>query len=117
MLLCLFVFSRLYTQSHKRFKISEEKVAEHIHALGLFEQTDMETLRENGEDPYDFKEGDIEYPFPSSKRLKGSGRETKQKAKVGEESFKKKNTIIKDSKPPPCEATESIYLQFLRVEN
>ncbi|MED6270496.1 hypothetical protein CHARACLAT_011007, partial [Characodon lateralis] len=75
---------RLYAQSHKRFKISEEKVAEHVHALGLFEQPGVEVLRGTGEDPYDFKEGEIEYPFPSSKRLKGSGREAKQKSK-GEE--------------------------------
>lgn len=56
---------------------------EHIHTLGLFEQPEVEALRENGDDPYDFKEGDIEYPFPSSKRLKSSGREPSKKAKVG----------------------------------
>lgn len=28
-----------------------------------------------GDDPYDFKEGDIEYSFPTSKRLKGQGRD------------------------------------------
>ncbi|XP_070408425.1 mediator of RNA polymerase II transcription subunit 13-like isoform X3 [Nothobranchius furzeri] len=77
-------FKRLYTQTHKRFKISEERVKEHIHTLGLFEQPVVEALRERGEDPYDFKEGDIEYPFPSSKRGKGSNREPSKKAK-GEE--------------------------------
>uniref|UniRef100_A0A147A2N0 Mediator of RNA polymerase II transcription subunit 13 n=1 Tax=Fundulus heteroclitus TaxID=8078 RepID=A0A147A2N0_FUNHE len=77
-------FKRLYAQSHKRFKISEEKLADHVHALGLFERPGVEALREIGDDPYDFKEGENEYTFPSSKRLKGSGQEAKQKAK-GEE--------------------------------
>ncbi|XP_017263346.1 mediator of RNA polymerase II transcription subunit 13-like isoform X1 [Kryptolebias marmoratus] len=77
-------FKRLYTQTHKRFKISEERVKEHIHTLGLFEQPEVEALQKNGDDPYDFKEGDTEYPFPSSKRLKSSGREPSKKAK-GEE--------------------------------
>uniref|UniRef100_A0A8C8DXR5 Mediator of RNA polymerase II transcription subunit 13 n=1 Tax=Oryzias sinensis TaxID=183150 RepID=A0A8C8DXR5_9TELE len=79
---CFFASSRLYTQTHKRFKISEERVRDHIKALGLFEQPGVEVLRENGEDPYDFKEGDIEYTFSSSKRLKGPGREPSKKAKV-----------------------------------
>uniref|UniRef100_A0A8C8DYK5 Mediator of RNA polymerase II transcription subunit 13 n=1 Tax=Oryzias sinensis TaxID=183150 RepID=A0A8C8DYK5_9TELE len=55
---------------------------DHIKALGLFEQPGVEVLRENGEDPYDFKEGDIEYTFSSSKRLKGPGREPSKKAKI-----------------------------------
>ena len=80
--ICLFVFSRLYTQTLKRFKISEDRVKEHIHTLGLFQQPGVETLREPGEDPYDFKEGDIEYTFSTSKRLKGQGREPSKKAKV-----------------------------------
>uniref|UniRef100_A0A8C7ZA87 Mediator of RNA polymerase II transcription subunit 13 n=1 Tax=Oryzias sinensis TaxID=183150 RepID=A0A8C7ZA87_9TELE len=79
---CFFASSRLYTQTHKRFKISEERVRDHIKALGLFEQPGVEVLRENGEDPYDFKEGDIEYTFSSSKRLKGPGREPSKKAKI-----------------------------------
>lgn len=62
-------------------------MVEHVQTLGLFEQPGVGTLRETGEDPYDFKEGEIEYPFFSSKRAKGSGREAKQKAKVGAESF------------------------------
>ena len=53
---------------------------DHIHTLGVFEQPGVETLRESGDDPYDFKEGDIKYTF--SKRLKGSGREASKKAKV-----------------------------------
>lgn len=85
--ICPFVSSRLYTQTHKRFKISEERVRDHIHTLGLFQQSGVEVLREPGEDPYDFKEGDIEYTFSSSKRLKGQGREPSKKAKVGH-SFK-----------------------------
>ncbi|XP_072227786.1 mediator of RNA polymerase II transcription subunit 13-like isoform X2 [Leuresthes tenuis] len=73
---------RLYMQTQKRFKLSEERVRDHIHTLGVFEQPGVETLRESGDDPYDFKEGDIKYTF--SKRLKGSGREASKKAK-GEE--------------------------------
>lgn len=81
--ICLFVSSRLYTQTHKRFKISEERLRDHIHTLGLFQQPGVEALREPGDDPYDFKEGDIEYTFSTSKRLKGQGRESSKKAKVG----------------------------------
>ncbi|XP_029024183.1 mediator of RNA polymerase II transcription subunit 13-like isoform X2 [Betta splendens] len=75
---------RLYTQTQKRFKISEERLRDHIHTLGLFQQPGVDALREPGDDPYDFKEGDIEYTFSSSKRLKGQGREASKKAK-GEE--------------------------------
>ncbi|XP_034402878.1 mediator of RNA polymerase II transcription subunit 13-like isoform X2 [Cyclopterus lumpus] len=78
------LLKRLYTQTHKRFKISEERVRDHIHTLGLFQQPGVEALREPGDDPYDFKEGDIEYTFSSSKRLKGQGREPSKKCK-GEE--------------------------------
>lgn len=81
--MCLFVSSRLYTQTHKRFKISEEQLRDHIHTLGLFQQPGVDALRDPGDDPYDFKEGDIEYTFSSSKRLKGQGRESSKKAKVG----------------------------------
>ncbi|XP_029371341.1 mediator of RNA polymerase II transcription subunit 13-like isoform X2 [Echeneis naucrates] len=75
---------RLYTQPYKRFKISEERVRDHIHTLGLLQQPGVEALREPGDDPYDFREGDIEYTFSPSKRLKGQGREPSKKAK-GEE--------------------------------
>uniref|UniRef100_A0A8D0D4T2 Mediator of RNA polymerase II transcription subunit 13 n=1 Tax=Sander lucioperca TaxID=283035 RepID=A0A8D0D4T2_SANLU len=57
---------------------------DHIHTLGLFQQPGVEALREPGDDPYDFKEGDIEYTFSSSKRLKAQGREPSKKAKVGQ---------------------------------
>lgn len=77
------VSSRLYTQTHKRFKISEERVKDHIQTLGLFQQPGVEALREPGDDPYDFKEGDIEYTFSTSKRLKCQGREASKKVKVG----------------------------------
>lgn len=77
------VSSRLYTQTHKRFKISEERVKDHIQTLGLFQQPGVEVLREPGDDPYDFKEGDIEYTFSTSKRLKCQGREASKKVKVG----------------------------------
>lgn len=61
---------------------------DHIQTLGLFQQPGVEALRESGDDPYDFKEGDTEYPFISSKRLKGQGREPSKKAKVGQYSLK-----------------------------
>lgn len=92
--ICLLVSSRLYTQTLKRFKISEERVRDHIHTLGLFQQPGVEALREPGDDPYDFKEGDIEYTFSTSKRLKGQGREPSKKAKVGQHTqFKKCKTV------------------------
>ncbi|XP_034047334.1 mediator of RNA polymerase II transcription subunit 13-like isoform X2 [Thalassophryne amazonica] len=72
---------RLYTQTQKRFKLSEERVRDHIHTLGLFQQPVVEALREPGDDPYDFKEGDIEYTFSSLKRLKGQVRESSKRAK------------------------------------
>uniref|UniRef100_A0A3P8YBA1 Mediator of RNA polymerase II transcription subunit 13 n=1 Tax=Esox lucius TaxID=8010 RepID=A0A3P8YBA1_ESOLU len=62
---------RLFMQTQKRFKISEE----YIQTLGLLEQPGGEDLGDPGDDPYDFKEGDIEYSFPTSKRLKGPGRD------------------------------------------
>lgn len=79
---CFFVSSRLYAQTHKRFKISEEGLRDHIDTLGLFQQPGVEALRDPGDDPYDFKEGDIEYTFSTHKRLKGQGRESGKKAKV-----------------------------------
>lgn len=57
-------------QTQKRFKISEACVREHIQTLGLLHQPG-----DPGDDPYDFKEGDIEYSFPTSKRLKGPCRD------------------------------------------
>ncbi len=81
---CLFISPRLYTQTLKRFKISEERIRDHINTLGLFQQPGVEALREPGDDPYDFKEGDIEYTFSTSKRLKGQGREPSKKVKVGQ---------------------------------
>uniref|UniRef100_A0A8C7UM93 Mediator of RNA polymerase II transcription subunit 13 n=1 Tax=Oncorhynchus mykiss TaxID=8022 RepID=A0A8C7UM93_ONCMY len=62
---------RLFAQTEKCFKISEERVREHIQSLGLLQQPGVEGLGDLGDDPYDFKEGDIEYSFPTSKRLKG----------------------------------------------
>lgn len=94
--LVFFVSFRLYAQAHKRFKISEERLRQHIQTLGLFQQPGVEALRDNGDDPYDFKEGDIEYTFSTSKRLKGQGREPSKKAKVGQHTvwkykYKQKN--------------------------
>lgn len=54
---------------------------EHIQTLGLL-PPGAEGLGGPGDDPYDFKEGDIEYSFPSSKRLKGQGRDPGRRAKV-----------------------------------
>uniref|UniRef100_A0A672ZJ14 Mediator of RNA polymerase II transcription subunit 13 n=1 Tax=Sphaeramia orbicularis TaxID=375764 RepID=A0A672ZJ14_9TELE len=66
----------------KSFKISEERLQEHVQTLGLFQQPSVEALREPGDDPYDFKEGDIEYTFSTSKRVKGQGREPSKRTKV-----------------------------------
>ncbi|XP_029625196.1 mediator of RNA polymerase II transcription subunit 13-like isoform X3 [Salmo trutta] len=71
---------RLFMQTQKRFKISEECVREHIQTLGLLHQPG-----DPGDDPYDFKEGDIEYSFPTSKRLKGQGRDHSKRGPKGEE--------------------------------
>ncbi|XP_026999390.1 mediator of RNA polymerase II transcription subunit 13-like isoform X1 [Tachysurus fulvidraco] len=71
-----------FAQTHKRFKISEERLQEHISTLGFMQQPGVEALGEAGEDPYDFKEGDIEYSFPTTKRLKS--RDPNRKSK-GEE--------------------------------
>ncbi|KAM3874587.1 mediator of RNA polymerase II transcription subunit 13-like [Diretmus argenteus] len=88
---------RLYTQTHKRFKISEERVKDHIHVLGLVQQPGVEALREPGDDPYDFKEGDIEYTFSTSKRLKGQSRDPSKRAK-GEDMTS--NGALPDGKDP-----------------
>lgn len=69
-----------FAQTHKRFKISEERLQEHMSTLGFLQQPGVEVLGETGEDPYDFKEGDIEYSFPTSKRLKS--RDPNRKSKV-----------------------------------
>lgn len=78
----LFFRSRLYTQTQKRYKISDTRVREHVQTLGLYQQPGVEVLREPGDDPYDFKEGDIEYTFSTSKRSKSQGRESAKKLKV-----------------------------------
>lgn len=77
-----FLSSRLYTQTQRRYKISDVRVREHVQTLGLYQQPGVEVLREPGDDPYDFKEGDIEYTFSTSKRLKSQGREPPKKLKV-----------------------------------
>ncbi|XP_054613847.1 mediator of RNA polymerase II transcription subunit 13-like isoform X2 [Dunckerocampus dactyliophorus] len=89
---------RLYTQTHKRFKISDERVREHVQTLGLLQQPGVEALREPGDDPYDFKEGDIEYTFSSSKRLKSQGRESSKRAKVPKSEEITSNGTLQDGK-------------------
>ena len=77
------MFSRLYVQTQKIFKISEERVKEHVQTFSLVRPgPGSEGPREPGEDPYDFKE-DLEYTFSSSKRLRGQGREPSRRDKVG----------------------------------
>ncbi|XP_061703731.1 mediator of RNA polymerase II transcription subunit 13-like isoform X3 [Syngnathoides biaculeatus] len=78
------LLKRLYTQTQKRFKISDERLRDHVQTLGLLQQPGVEALREPGEDPYDFKEGDIEYTFSTSKRLKSQGRESSKRTKSEE---------------------------------
>ncbi|KAG9354454.1 hypothetical protein JZ751_001164 [Albula glossodonta] len=72
---------RLYMQTHSRFKISEERVKGHIRTLGLLQYPGLEGLSDSCDDPYAFKEGEIEYSFPTSKRLKGQERESGRKVK------------------------------------
>ncbi|KAJ8414096.1 hypothetical protein AAFF_G00066940 [Aldrovandia affinis] len=74
---------RLFTQTHRRFKISEERVNEHIRTLGLLQQPGEEVLSDPSDDPYAFREGEFEYSFPTSKRLKGQDRESGRKMKGG----------------------------------
>ncbi|KAJ3605431.1 hypothetical protein NHX12_027478, partial [Muraenolepis orangiensis] len=75
---------RLYMQTQKTFKISEERVKEHIQTLSLVQQgPGAEGPREAGDDPYDFKE-DMDYTFSTSKRLRSQGRDPSKRAK-GEE--------------------------------
>ncbi|XP_059904789.1 mediator of RNA polymerase II transcription subunit 13-like isoform X3 [Gadus macrocephalus] len=72
---------RLYVQTQKIFKISEERVKEHVQTFSLVRPgPGSEGPREPGEDPYDFKE-DLEYTFSSSKRLRGQGREPSRRDK------------------------------------
>uniref|UniRef100_A0A672RH56 Mediator of RNA polymerase II transcription subunit 13 n=1 Tax=Sinocyclocheilus grahami TaxID=75366 RepID=A0A672RH56_SINGR len=64
---------RLFTQMQKRLKISEEHVRRDIlPQVGADDPAD---------DPYDFKEGDIEYSFPATKKLKGLSRDPSRKSK------------------------------------
>lgn len=65
---------RLFTQMQKRLKISEEHVRRDI--LPQAEADDP------ADDPYDFKEGDIEYSFPATKKLKGLSQDPSRKSKV-----------------------------------
>uniref|UniRef100_A0A672RFU9 Mediator of RNA polymerase II transcription subunit 13 n=1 Tax=Sinocyclocheilus grahami TaxID=75366 RepID=A0A672RFU9_SINGR len=66
---------RLFTQMQKRLKISEEHVRRDIlPQVGADDPAD---------DPYDFKEGDIEYSFPATKKLKGLSRDPSRKSKCG----------------------------------
>lgn len=76
----LYLSDRFFAQTYKRLKISEDRLQEHISSLGLLQQSGVEELGEPGEDPYDFKEGDIEYSFPTTKRLKS--RDPNRKLKV-----------------------------------
>lgn len=46
------------------------------------------------DDPYDFKEGDIEYSFPATKKLKGLSRDPIRKSKVGMRHLLKECTIM-----------------------
>ncbi|XP_036384476.1 mediator of RNA polymerase II transcription subunit 13-like isoform X2 [Megalops cyprinoides] len=72
---------RLFTQTHKRFKICEERTREHVRTLGLLQQPGVEGLGDPGDDPYTFKDEDVEYSFPTTKRLKGPEREAGRKTK------------------------------------
>ncbi|XP_029108438.1 mediator of RNA polymerase II transcription subunit 13-like isoform X3 [Scleropages formosus] len=75
---------RLFAQTHRTFKVSEDKVREHVRSLGHLQPLGAEPLGDPRDDPYVFKDGDIEYSFPTSKRLKGQDRDPGRKVK-GEE--------------------------------
>ncbi|XP_015221754.2 mediator of RNA polymerase II transcription subunit 13-like isoform X1 [Lepisosteus oculatus] len=92
---------RLFTQSHKRFKISEERVRKQVRTLGLLEQPGIEGLGGPGEssDPYAFVDTEIEYIFTSSKRVKGVGQERDPCRKVkGEEMTSGNSNPVPDGK-------------------
>uniref|UniRef100_A0A673JAP2 Mediator of RNA polymerase II transcription subunit 13 n=1 Tax=Sinocyclocheilus rhinocerous TaxID=307959 RepID=A0A673JAP2_9TELE len=57
----------------KRLKISEEHVRRDI--------LPQAGADDPADDPYDFKEGDIEYSFPATKKLKGLNRDPSRKSK------------------------------------
>ncbi|XP_058632229.1 mediator of RNA polymerase II transcription subunit 13-like isoform X2 [Onychostoma macrolepis] len=67
---------RLFTQMQKRLKISEEHVRKDI--------PPQAGADDPADDPYDFKEGDIEYSFPATKKLKGASRDPSRKSKAEE---------------------------------
>ncbi|KAK2911437.1 hypothetical protein Q8A67_003570 [Cirrhinus molitorella] len=67
---------RLFTQMQKRLKISEEHVRKDILSQAGGDDP--------ADDPYDFKEGDIEYSFPVTKKLKGLSRDPSRKSKPEE---------------------------------
>ncbi|XP_061118903.1 mediator of RNA polymerase II transcription subunit 13-like isoform X1 [Conger conger] len=72
---------RLFTQTHQRFKISEDRIREQVSTLGLLRQPVGEGLADPGDDPYTFKDEDVEYSFPTSKRLKGPDRDGGRRSK------------------------------------
>ncbi|KAJ8286318.1 hypothetical protein GJAV_G00037090 [Gymnothorax javanicus] len=72
---------RLYTEAQKRFKISEDRIREHVHTLGVTRQPEAEGQVDPGDDPYTFKDEDVEYSFPTSKRLKCQERDLGRRTK------------------------------------
>ncbi|XP_042571821.1 mediator of RNA polymerase II transcription subunit 13-like isoform X4 [Cyprinus carpio] len=78
---------RLFTQMQKRLKISEEHVRRDI--LPQAEADDP------ADDPYDFKEGDIEYSFPATKKLKGLSQDPSRKSKPEEVNG---NSVVPEGK-------------------
>ena len=50
--------------------------------MGLLRQPVGEGLADPGDDPYTFKDEDVEYSFPTSKRLKGPDRDGGRRNKV-----------------------------------
>ncbi|XP_066544928.1 mediator of RNA polymerase II transcription subunit 13-like isoform X2 [Amia ocellicauda] len=92
---------RLFTQTQKRFKISEECVREQVRTLGLLEQPSVDGLGDTGDssDPYTFVDDEIEISFPSSKRIKGQGQDRDPCRKVkGEEMTSGNSNSVSDGK-------------------
>uniref|UniRef100_A0A8C2CM66 Mediator of RNA polymerase II transcription subunit 13 n=1 Tax=Cyprinus carpio TaxID=7962 RepID=A0A8C2CM66_CYPCA len=84
---------RLFTQMQKRLKISEEHVRRDI--LPQAEADDP------ADDPYDFKEGDIEYSFPATKKLKGLSQDPSRKSKSGSVAAEERPVAVEGRAPVP----------------
>ncbi|XP_051776931.1 mediator of RNA polymerase II transcription subunit 13-like [Erpetoichthys calabaricus] len=94
---------RLFAQPYKRFKVSEDRVREHVQSLGYLDHTSVEgrvDICDPG-DPYTFVDEDIEYRF-TNKRGKGpcQDRDPSKKGKA-EDGFNSREATPSNSTPVP----------------